>query len=146
MKNLLEITLKDIMTESLVTAFPDMNMTTVSEIFDNNSFHHIPVLDESECCVGVISKSDYYQLQDQFTKKNTKTSEVKNRMFFRSLRAEEVMTTEPISVPSNATVQEALNIFLENKVHSIVVTEANKCVGIVTPFDILKQINTLAYA
>lgn len=79
--------ISDIMTSHLVTSYPDMIMTEVSKILDANTFHHLPVIDENDKCVGVISKSDYYQLQDSFTKMNGKQATINNQLFFRSLLA-----------------------------------------------------------
>lgn len=138
--------ISDIMTTHLVSSYPDMIMTEVSKLLDANSFHHLPVIDENDHCVGVISKSDYYQLQDSFTKMNHKQATKNNAMFFRSLLASEVMTPNPESLLQTASMNDAIKIFLNNRVHSIVVTDQdNKCVGIVTPFDILKSIYNRNY-
>lgn len=131
---------REIMTKETVTSFPDMVMTKVSEIFDNNSFHHLPVIDDNGICVGVISKSDYYQLQNHFTKKNIGNAKLSNKMFFRSLLASEVMTPNPKTIDVNDPISKAVEMFLENKYHSLVVTKENKYQGIITPYDILKQL------
>lgn len=133
--------ISDIMTTHLVTTYPDMIMTEVCKILDENSFHHLPVIDENDECVGVISKSDYYQLQDSFTKMNGKQATKNNNMFFRSLLASEVMTPNPECIYQTASINDAIKVFLKNRVHSIVVIDKNnKCIGIVTPHDILKSI------
>lgn len=50
-----DIKLGTIMTSNLVTSYPDMIMTEVSRIFEENDFHHLPVIDKDERCLGVIS-------------------------------------------------------------------------------------------
>lgn len=140
MNTILTKSAKDIMTTNMTTSFPDMVMTEISKIFDANTFHHLPVL-EGGICVGVISKSDYFQLQDKFTKKNIGRAEINNKMFFRSLLASEIMTPNPVCVETVDSVKKVVEIFLENRVHSVIVKEGGKCVGIITPFDILKQLN-----
>jgi len=145
MKNIQDLKLNTIMSENLVSAYPDMIMTEVSTIFEKYNFHHLPVINDSGVCVGVISKSDYYQLQDQFTKFNRDCANKNNKMLFRSLLASEVMSKELELLSINDTVQSALEIFLENKLHSIVIHDKGKCVGIVTPHDILNLINQYEY-
>lgn len=137
--------LGQIMTSNMVCSFPDMIMTEVSQIFDQHDFHHLPVIDKDGKCVGVISKSDYYQLQDQFTRSNKRSAEINNKLLFRSLLASEVMSKEPKSLRVDDTIGSAIEIFLENRVHSIVIEDEDKCKGIVTPYDILKLINQEAY-
>jgi len=146
MNNLTEKRLGEIMTTNLVTSYPDMLMTEVSKIFDENTFHHLPVVNELGICVGVISKSDYYQLQDKFTKMKIKLADRDNRIFFRSLLASEVMTSELVSLDKNEPLSKVIDKFLENRVHSVVITENGKCVGIITPYDILNLINQPSYA
>lgn len=143
MQNILTVKIDDLMTSNFVSAHPKMIMTEISEIFEKNSFHHLPVIDEENKCIGVISKSDYYQLQDVFTRLNTERSQEKNRMMFRSLIASEVMSKELVSLPIRASVYEAIDIFLKNKIHSIVITKEEKCVGIMTPYDILEFLNEI---
>lgn len=138
MQNILTVKIDDLMTSNLITIHPKMIMTEISEIFEKNSFHHIPVVDAENRCLGVISKSDYFQLQDVFTRLNTERSKQNNRMLFRSLIASEVMSKELISLPIKSDIYKAIDIFLKNKVHSIVITKDEECVGIITPYDILK--------
>lgn len=145
MENIRNTKLGTIMTRNLICSYPDMFMTEVSRIFEENEFHHLPVIDK-EVCVGVISKSDYFQLQDQFTKSKHKSAEKNNRLFFRSLLAAEVMTADPESLQVSDTIGAAMEIFLQNRVHSIIIKDDDKCVGIVTPFDILKCVNNEVYA
>ena len=138
--------LKELMTTNIVTSHPTMLMTDISQIFDQHNFHHLPVLDKQGVCLGIISKSDYLQLQDSFTKinnKNTnmsKNSIVLNDRLFKTLMASDVMSENPICMDVNETVNKALSIFLENSIHSVVVTDNNQCVGIITPHDILKLV------
>lgn len=144
MEKLTNTKLALIMTRNLICAFPDMIMTEVSKIFEAHEFHHLPVIDNN-VCVGVISKSDYYQLQDTFTRKKIESAEKNNWMLFRSLLASEVMSTDPESLQVDDTIESAVEIFMENRVHSIVINDGDECVGIVTPYDILKCINREVY-
>jgi len=144
MKNVHEIKVKDLMTINMVTAFPKMIMTEVAEMFDTYLFHHIPVIDHG-VCVGVISKSDYYQLQDKFTKINKRVADITNQRLFESLIAREIMSTEIEMVEEEDTLDKALEIFLENRVHSVIVNRGKECIGILTPYDILNHLNQNSY-
>lgn len=141
MNYLLEKTAQDIMTPQPICSYPDMIMTEVAEIFESNDFHHLPVIDTDNECIGMISKSDYYQLQDKFTKFGSGRCKKGNTRFFASLLASEVMTAFPVSVDINASMDEVNSIFLKNKIHSVVVQENGKFRGIITPYDIMELLS-----
>ena len=129
--------ISNLTTTDIVSATPNQLMTEVCLVFDRNSFHHIPVIDENNVCIGIISKTDYAQLQDKFSKFGYKSADVNNRVFFRSLLAQDVMSTEVVSLPHNEVLEKAIDIFEQNKVHSIVVTKDDHFYGILTPIDLL---------
>ena len=134
----LETTVKSIMTKNLISVNPNTLFNEVAEIFDNNNFHHIPVLDDAGVPKGVISKSDYHKLQHHFTLFNYKEAVRKNEDLFVTLRAEEIMVENPICVGSSTSLKQILKIFSRNEFHCLLVTESKKCVGIITPFDFLR--------
>lgn len=136
---------ESVMCEKLISAHPDMIISEINQIFKDKNIHHIPVLDENEKCVGVISKSDIFQLNDKFTKFNTINSKKENESFFKSILASEIMTKNVVSLHKNSTLSSAVDIFLENKVHSIVISDEGRCVGIITPIDILKLVKLTEY-
>ncbi len=101
------------------------------------------VEEESGQCIGIISKSDYYQLQDKFTRFNRVSAGKTNNRFFQTLTAAEVMTTTLISLDTQSTVQQAISIFLKNTVSSIIIQDDSGLKGIVTPIDMLKEIHVI---
>ena len=60
---------------------------------------------------------------------------------FEALTAKDVMSPTPVCILHSASIASAINIFLENKFHALPVVQNGSCVGIITPFDILKYIN-----
>lgn len=140
--NLNTTTVGEIATTQPITVSPDENMTNISKLFEESTFHHLPVIDESATCVGMISKSDFYQLQDCFTKSKTGNYKRNNELLFRSLLASEVMTKNVVSLNEKIPIMKAINIFLDNKVHSIAIIKEGKLYGILTPYDILKELKS----
>jgi len=133
------MSIKEIMTDNLTTVNPNTIVTQVS-LFEQNTFHHIPVVNDENICVGIISKSDYFQIQDQMTKMNQEKADKSNQLLWRSLLAEDIMTSPIISLDIGEELESAVDIFLENRVHSLVITEDGKCKGIVTTFDLIKTL------
>lgn len=145
MQNILIAKIDDLMSSNPITVKRDTIMTEIKELFDNNSFHHIPVVEETGKCIGIISKSDYHQLQDVFTRLNLERSKKNNERYFKSLIASEVMSEEVVSLPITGDIYKAIDIFLDNKIHSIIITKDEKCVGIITPYDILEFLNEIKH-
>jgi len=136
-------TVGELMTKEIISVSPVTIMTEVADIFQQNSFHHIPVLSSEGHCVGVISKQDFCQLEDKFTLLNGSLTENKNERFFASLLAKDVMSKDVVSLEEDIEINDALKIFLKNKVHSIVVSKTGVCKGILTPFDLLSYLNVI---
>lgn len=130
-----------IMTRDLITVDPNTILSTVNDIFKKYTFHHIPVVDNNNKCIGIISSTDYHQLQDKFTKLKVGNYAQTNEQFFNSLLAKEVMQKKVICLKSTAPLSSAIDIFIMNKVHSIILeNEKEECNGIITPFDIIYHI------
>lgn len=130
--------IQTITTRNIVTVKPKTLMTVLETIFTNNDFHHVPVLDEKDSCVGIISKSDYHQLQDKFTRLGLKFTEKYNHEFFGSLLVEEVMTKDPITIDAKEPIEKALDLFLKNKFHALIVSDNGTFKGITTTYDLLQ--------
>lgn len=135
----LSTSIKEIMSTRLITLHPKDKMSRVKEVFEDFSIHHIPIVVSGEL-VGLLSKSDFHLIiqiaensYDRFVQEKMMKSETVDQYMNREIYA---MTTE-------YTVGEAIEIFLENKIHCLPIVDGYKIVGMVTPYDILKLINKL---
>lgn len=137
----LNTTIESIMTTSFVHVSINTLMTEVAIIFDENDFNHVPVLDNEGQVLGIISKSDYRRLQHPFTRLFEQEACINNSRLFASLTAEDVMTSGPTCIYYNVSMASAIGVFLENRFHALPVVKGKKCIGIITPYDILKFIN-----
>ena len=136
--------ISSIMSTDLSTVKPDTIMSDVAEIFEKNTFHHLPVISENFLPVGIISRHDYYQLQHHFTKKGWEIAEANNKRLFESLTAREIMSPDPVTLDKDEPLFDVIDLFLTNRFHSVIVTDAGLCVGIVTPYDIIKEMKKLS--
>lgn len=133
----LNIDILVLMTSNPITVNEKTIMTEVATLFESNEIHHIPVVTGDMKVLGVISHRDYCQLQHHFTRLGSQVANDYNDRFFSALTAKDVMTPNPITLKKTEKIVKAMDLFLENKYQSIVVTEDDKCVGIVTTQDIL---------
>ena len=132
-------TLGNVMTTAVKTVDPKDTMQSVHEIFQDARFHHLPVVDSEGLLLGILSKADYFQLQDCFTIfRKAEHAEAQNKRLFRSLLVEEVMVTKLAMLSPDDTVATALGYFQENRFRAIPIVNSEKhLLGIVTPLDLL---------
>lgn len=125
-----ETTLKKINTSKIVYVSPIDSILKIEEIFENMPIHHILVM-ENEKLVGIISKTDLLQMY----RESVANGKLPNRSL---IKAEEIMTTNLITLDVDDTIGLAADIFLSNKMHSIPLYDGDKLAGIITNHDIIK--------
>lgn len=128
---------KSLMTSKLITVNPKDKLTAVKEIFENNKIHHIPVVRYKEI-VGIISKSDFLHFLRGFNR--NEEDRFVNEARLRVYNAEDIMTSGLAKVSPDDRINVALEIFLENRFHAIPVIENGDLVGIITTFDVIREL------
>ncbi len=127
-----------IMTSHPCTVGPDQTMEKVHALFCKYNIHHIPVVDPSDRVVGMISKTDYYKLQNSFTLFGRKQARKFNQAVFESILVKEVMTQPLVLLHPGDEIGVAAGIFKENLFHAIpIVDEDKRLVGILSTYDLL---------
>ncbi|MBK6362847.1 MAG: CBS domain-containing protein [Saprospiraceae bacterium] len=146
-QEMLKIPVRLIMTTDLFVANKDTILKEINIIVERENIHHIPVVDNDNKFVGMISKSDILLLMDWGTKKNLPGSERKNVFMLTSNLAVDLMETSVVQVSPEDTVEKCVQIFKENYFHALpVVNESGVLVGLVTTFDLLMLAYTPQFA
>lgn len=125
----------DIMTTELVVVHPDDSARKVQQIFNDNDFHHIPVVEGEHKLVGIISKEDFFRLAYALSLDTTGPTYSKHT--YDSLTARNVMTRYPIHLDADDDIGLAADIFLANRFHALPIVDNGQLVGIVTTHDLL---------
>ena len=123
------------MTSELITIEPTDKLVVVKDIFDRHRIHHIPVVDEEERLVGLISKSDFRHFI-----RGMQRSEYDNLLEHSRLNnytAADIMTRGLAKLEPDDRINVALEIFRENLFHAIPIVRQERLVGILTSFDII---------
>jgi CBS domain-containing protein len=129
---------RDLMTRPVVTLHPSDTMEQAATIFDNQNFHHIPIVGDDHKIAGMISRHDYYKILNAFTIFETENSRTCNRATLRALLTRDVMTKQIATIRQDDPLEKAVGIFQENLFHALpVVNEQKELVGILTTFDLL---------
>ncbi len=129
----------DVMTKNVITAKEN---TTIEEVFEklkDNHIHHIPIVNEQEEIVGLISYQDVVKLFHPSTTYNHPQGWLKTKGFLQSLLAKEIMTKNIYSLNPDSQLSDAIELLLENQFHCIPIISNKKILGMLTPFDIIKR-------
>lgn len=131
-----------IMSTDLKCVNADDAVAKVDEIFHQHRIHHIPVINEDNLVIGVISKSDFLYLLRGFT--DNETDRFRKQAMLRAFKVPEIMTESPITISSEETIKTAVAILAENRFRALPVVDGKKkLVGIVTTHDIIDMVNAL---
>ena len=141
------------MTKEVIAVKKDEPIKNVFKLMDKHGILGVPVLNEEEAVVGIVTESDLIQ---HFTRLERPLgvnilgslvylSDIQD--FNENLKdhcAEKVgdmMTKDPVTIMENYTLQQCINTMTEEGVSRLpVVDEVGKLVGIVTRKDIVHQI------
>jgi CBS domain-containing protein len=133
------IAVSRVMTDFVISVNPDTPMNKVDEIFQSERIHHLPVVNELSEVVGMMSRREYYMLQDHFTLFGTDSAKRSNQRILSSLLVKEIMQKHPITILDTANLKDAYGVFRENLIHALpVVDKSNKLKGILTTMDLLR--------
>jgi len=128
------IPIADIMTRQVVTATPDMSLSKIHGIFEDHPFHHLVVLDKGEV-VGVISKSDYFQVRHMLA--ISWGGDIRVQECYAELAVSDIMSKKPVCVESSDTIGLAAALFMGNRFHCLPVVDGGELVGVITTHDLL---------
>ncbi|GAB5552794.1 MAG: CBS domain-containing protein [Saprospiraceae bacterium] len=126
---------RNIMTTNLVTVPPTATAKEVKNIFNEYSFHHLPVVDAGERLLGIISKEDFSKIA--YVLSLNTSGKTFSQLKYDSLQALDFMTKYPLSLDPEDTIGLAADIFLANKFHALPIVEDDALVGLVTTHDLL---------
>lgn len=121
----------------MVTITQDEPLTRVEEIFRNHRIHHIPVVHVARLA-GIVSKSDYLFFKRGF---NDHSTDKRIDLFrLKTHTVGDIMTKGVATLNKNEKIGVALEIFKENLFHAIPIMDEDRLIGILSTYDILKNI------
>jgi acetoin utilization protein AcuB len=134
----LDTSLGGVMTTRLVTVEIDDSLEVVKQIFDSVKFHHLLVVDSAGKLCGVISDRDLLRALSPYL--GTLSENARDTATLKK-RVHQIMTRQPVTLPAEATVADAVQTFLEHRVSCIpIVGPGFKAMGIVSWRDVLKSL------
>ena len=142
------------MQRDVVTVRPEDDVETVLKVLRSNELPGVPVITEGGRCVGIVTESDLV-LRDSESDLHLphyidimggvvfleplKRFEDRLRKAFASSVAD-MMTADPVTVASDADVQEAARLIAERRHNRLPVVDHGRLVGVVTRLDVLEAL------
>ncbi|SET07094.1 CBS domain-containing protein [Natronincola peptidivorans] len=141
---------KDIMTKEVIAVKKDDTVERVIEILLEHNISGLPVVDEENRVIGIISEGDliyrskklhipaYFTLLDSYIfLENPKNLEMQIKKM-AGYRVGEVMTDQVITVEEEETIEEIATIMSEKHVNRVPVVKNKKLMGIISRRDIIR--------
>ncbi len=129
------LSLKSLTSRRLIRIPLSMSMADAYDLLFRNKIRHLPVVDENDHIVGIISEPDFVRLGS-----NNRISPDLQRS--RETPVSEVMTRELHVVSIDGDVKEAVDLMLTEKISACLVEKDQEIVGIVTTEDLLILLRT----
>ncbi len=123
---------KNKMTANPFTISPAQSIPDAHEIMSHNNIRRLPVVKDGKL-VGVVSKEDIARSSPS---KATSLSINELTYLLAKTKISKVMTKNPITISSDALLEEAAILMRDNNVSFLPVVDDGKLVGIITESDI----------
>jgi acetoin utilization protein AcuB len=127
----------EIMSQPVLTANQEWSINTALHLMHQHDIHRLPVIDEQENLVGIVSESDLLRVLPLSA---TNLSVLEQTYIFNKLTVAKIMAREVITINEDTSIQTAARIMVENKIGGLPVVrgDQHKVVGIITETDIFK--------
>ena len=127
-----------IMTMDLVTVTPEDDLLSVKHIFDQHTFHHLPVVHFRDL-VGLVSKSDLLLYSNAVL--DSERLDIQEDQKLQFTKVKQIMVTRLGKLDPDDRIEIAIEVFLTNYFHCLPVVDGKELLGLVTPFDILRYVS-----
>ncbi len=130
---------RDVMTPAPVTVGKETTLSEVGAIFSEHDFNGLPVVDEDQGLLGMITKLDLL--------KAFASAEENERLTYDEVmtdRAFRVMTKNPHVVNRGTPLTRLLHYMVESGHKSVPVVEGDRVVGVVAREDIIRALRLAA--
>ncbi|OGF82715.1 hypothetical protein A3B18_00355 [Candidatus Giovannonibacteria bacterium RIFCSPLOWO2_01_FULL_46_13] len=152
-------TVKSIMSKKVFSLSPEMPLSEGAKVLVEHNFDGAPVVDKENKLVGILTEYDLISkesiihlptfqtiLQNLEIFKRDRSQFQKEVQEVAELKVKDVMNSDPLTLPEDATFEEAVKVFREHhRVNPIpVIDEDRKVVGVISRYDILKPLHVLS--
>lgn len=127
---------RDWMTVNVMSLGVNSSVMDAAEILRERNIRQFPVIDSTAKLVGIVSDRD---IRDAMPSKFIAGDAIEEKGGgLYTLTAGDIMTMDPITVPSDTAIDEVGEILVKNKIGGLPVVDGGELVGIITQLDVLR--------
>ncbi len=146
------ITVRDIMTNELITVTQDMDIAGAAKILLDNRINGAPVVDNSGQLVGILCQSDLITQQkklpiptlftflDGLIRLTSMKQLEKQVGKIAALTVSEAMTPNPVTVKLDTRLETVAALMVDSNFHTLPVVEDSNLVGVIGKEDVLRTL------
>jgi CBS domain-containing protein len=143
---------KDIMTTTVITLSPDMEILKAVQTLLDHNVNGAPVVDTEGNLVGILCQSDLvaqqksipipslFTLLDGFMPLTSMKRLDKEVEKIAALTVAHAMTPDPVSVTEETAIERIAELMVDKRYHTLPVVSDGKLVGVIGKSDILKTL------
>lgn len=131
-----EFTVSDFMSQNVVVAGYHNKFSEALKFFSIHGMRHLPIVNEQEELVGIVSLKDLIRVIYTETQNNGSIimDEINTKFHMG-----DIMTKNPISISPDTKISEALQLLQESPFQALPVVLNKKVVGIITSQDFVEM-------
>ena len=126
------MTVRDFMTEKLITVTPDTPIFDAIDLMKKHDIHRLPVIENNQL-VGLITQG---VIQESMPSKATSLSVFELNYLINKTKVGDVMLTNVTTIEADALLEDAIKVMRTKSIGVLPVMEKNQLVGIITNNDI----------
>jgi len=125
------------MTAPAVTAEAQTSLLDAYNYMTENDIRRLPITDKNGFLVGILTMSDILRTVPSFFQSN---EDLATNLLLQDQKVYQVMTTDPIIIGLEDTVQNAAEMMLEYQVSGLPVLVEGRVAGVITESDIFRLV------
>lgn len=123
------MSLEVIMSTDLVTVMPSDTLATVRTIMHDRMIHHLPVLDDDQKLVGLVTLTNVLAATDSILR------DAENRIHASEIIVGDIMVRDVVTVSEDASLRQAALFLEKHRIGCLPVVTDGELRGIVTDTD-----------
>lgn len=124
------------MTAPALTVTPQTSMLEAYNYMTEHDIRRVPVVDRRNSLVGILTMSDVLRTVPLFFQ----NTDLATDLLLNDQHVSQIMTTDPLTIAPDDTVQDAAELMLEYQISGLPVIEDGRVVGIITESDIFRLV------
>lgn len=144
---------RDVMSRPVISVRPEASLEVAASLMSTHGVSGLPVVDRRPHLVGVLSQKDVVRILHEraglslpggifdlildSTKARRSDLPRECRTILENTRVRHAMSSRPITVNANDSLDDAIRLLMEHKINRLPVMEGGNLVGIVTRHDLL---------